>query len=157
MKKFMKLCVGVFYMVGVMSVLPWPARSETGPDEKALAITWKNADLEWGACPPIFKDPGCEIAVLHGNPAKPNTDVFFKVPGKYHIPWHRHTSAERMVLVNGKLKVTYEGQDTAVLKRGTYAFGPAEKPHKAYCASGPCVLFIAFNEPVDAFAVPVPD
>ena len=85
--------------------------------------------------------------------AKPNADVFFKVPANFRIPWHTHTSAERMVLVSGELSVTYEGQPTTVLKPGMYAYGPAKLAHEAVCASGaPCVLFIAFEAPVDAVA-----
>jgi uncharacterized RmlC-like cupin family protein len=59
-----------------------------------------------------------------------------------------------MVLVSGKLSVTYDGQKTVVLKPGTYAYGPAKLPHKATCAKGDsCVLFIAFESPVDAVPV----
>ncbi len=55
------------------------------------------------------------------------------------------------MLVSGELHVTYDGQKTAVLKPGTYAYGPAKLPHKAECKNaGPCVLFIAFELPVDA-------
>jgi quercetin dioxygenase-like cupin family protein len=89
--------------------------------------------------------------VLHGDPAKANADVFFKVPANFTIPSHSHTSAERMVLVSGELSVTYEGQPTVVLKPGMYAYGPARRMHKAVCGNAtPCVLFIAFDAPVDA-------
>lgn len=120
----------------------------------ALARTASDADLEWGPCPD-FIPAGCEIAVLHGDPAKRNADIFFKVPGgNFTVPHHRHTSAERMVLVAGELHVQYDGQESVVLKSGTYAYGPAELPHTAICQSKePCVLFIAFEEPVDAMAV----
>jgi quercetin dioxygenase-like cupin family protein len=92
--------------------------------------------------------------VLHGDPAKNNLDVFLKVPAKSTIPLHWHTSAERMVLVAGQLDVTYDGQKTTVLKPGTYAYGPAKHWHKGYCASAtPCVLFIAFESPLDAVPV----
>ncbi|HET9448943.1 MAG TPA: cupin domain-containing protein [Steroidobacteraceae bacterium] len=121
--------------------------------EPALAHTFKDAQLKWGPCPD-FIPKGCEIAVLHGDPAKENADVFFKVPANFTIPNHWHTSAERMVLVSGELQVTYEGQQTTTLKPGMYAYGPAKRPHKAVCAKGdPCVLFIAFEAPVDAMPV----
>jgi uncharacterized RmlC-like cupin family protein len=56
-----------------------------------------------------------------------------------------------MVLVSGELHVTYDGHKTAVLKPGSYAYGPAKLPHQADCKSkGPCILFIAFESPVDA-------
>jgi len=118
--------------------------------EPAITHTAGDPDLTWGPCPP-FMPEGCAIAVLHGDPGKDNVDVFFKVPARSTIPVHSHTSAERMVLVAGELHVTYDAQETAVLRPGTYAYGPAERPHGAYCASDvPCVLFIAFESPLDA-------
>lgn len=109
--------------------------------------------LEWGPCP-AFLPEGCEIAVLHGDPAQPNADIFFKVPGGAVIPRHTHTSAERMVLVSGELQVAYDGREAVVLIPGAYAHGPAKLPHAAVCAAGdPCILFIAFEQPVDAFPV----
>lgn len=129
------------------------AHAQAPDQEQAITRTAKDADLKWGACPP-FLPKGCAIAVLHGDPAKDNVDVFFKVPAKSTIPLHWHTSPERMVLVAGELHVTYDGQKTAVLKSGTYAYGPAKRPHKGYCASSvPCVLFIAFESPLDAVPV----
>ena len=89
--------------------------------------------------------------MLHGDPAKANADVFFKVPANSKLPLHWHSSAERMLLVTGELSVTYEGQAATTLKAGTYAYGPAKKPHSGTCVSAtPCVLFIAFESPVDA-------
>lgn len=136
-----------------------PARAQTAeaapaPSAAAVARTFQDTGLEWGPCPPFLPE-GCAIAVLHGDPAKPGADVFFKVPGGAAIPRHRHTSAERMVLVSGEMRVTYDGQDEVVLRPGSYAYGPAGLPHSATCAAGdPCVLFIAFEAPVDAVAVP---
>ena len=121
--------------------------------EPALAVTAKDAGLKWGPCPD-FMPKGCKIAVLHGDPAKPNADVFLKVPENSKISHHWHSSAERIVLISGKLEVTYDGQETLVLKPGGYAYGPAKLAHHAVCAKGaPCVLFIAFEEPVDAVPV----
>lgn len=118
--------------------------------EPPLALTAKDAALKWGPCP-AFLPKGCQIAVLHGDPTKSNADVFLKVPANTNIPRHWHTSAERMVLVSGELHVTYDGHKTAVLKPGSYAYGPAKLPHKAECKkAGPCVLFIAFESAVDA-------
>jgi len=129
------------------------AHAQAPDEEQALAWTADDAQLKWGPCPP-FLPKGCGIAVLHGDPAKDNLDVFLKVPAKSNLPLHWHTSAERMVLVAGELHVTYEGQKTAVLKPGTYAYGPAKRPHEGFCASAvPCVLFIAFESPLDAVPV----
>jgi hypothetical protein len=124
------------------------------PAEKPLAIRADDPALAWGPCPPVF--PGaCTIAVLHGNPARPNADVFLRVGLGYVLPPHLHTSAERITLVSGQLEVQYKGNPVARLDPGNYAFGPAGMPHKGRCLSKtPCTLFIAFETPVDAQAVP---
>ena len=115
-----------------------------------LVVTASDKAIQWGPCPG-FLPKGCQIGVLHGDPAKPNVDIFFKVPGKSRIAAHKHTSAERMVLVQGEMQVTYEGHKPVTLKRGSYAYGPAELVHEAACLStAPCVLFIAFEQPLDA-------
>lgn len=133
-----------------------PALSQEIPREPAVARGVDDAKLQWGPCPDFFP-AGCQIAVLHGDPAKPNADVFFRVPARYDLPPHWHTSAERMVLVSGELHVTYNGQEPAVLKPGMYAYGPAKAVHRGRCASEePCVLFIAFEGPVDAIPVTAP-
>jgi mannose-6-phosphate isomerase-like protein (cupin superfamily) len=150
-------------MLKLGQVLLWTALILGSPDtlaekpasEAALSLTSADAQLKWGPCP-AFIPQGCEIAVLHGDPAKPNADIFFRVPADFTIPSHWHTSPERMVLVSGELRVTYDGQEPTTLKPGTYAYGPAKLPHSAYCLKGTaCVLFIAFEAPVDA--VPIED
>ncbi len=132
------------------------ARAEDAPRERALTRSASASELEWGPCPDFFP-PGCQIAVLHGNPAQPNADVFFRVPGRYDLPAHWHTSPERIVLVSGELHLSYDGQTPAVLRPGMYAYGPAKAVHRGRCVSAePCVLFIAFEGPVDATAVVAP-
>lgn len=121
-------------------------------DEGAFIRTADSAEIVWGPCPE-FMPKGCALAVLHGNPAEKNADVLFKLPAKTTAPLHTHSSAERMVLVSGEMKVQYQGQEPVVLKAGTYAYGPANLPHDATCSSDQdCILFIAFEEPVDAIA-----
>ncbi len=122
-------------------------------NEPALAYKHDDKRLQWGPCPP-FIGKGCEIAILHGDPAKNNLDIFFKVPADFAIPHHWHTSAERMTLVSGNMTVTYDDQASELLETGMYAYGPSKRPHTAYCEKGdPCVLFIAFEEPLDAFEI----
>ncbi len=125
---------------------------EKNANEKSVMLEHNDPTIEWGGCPD-FMPEGCEIAVLHGDPAEKNVDVFFKVPANSEIPNHYHTSVERMILVAGELEVTYEGEQPKTLKVGSYAFGPAGKPHSAKCGDSPCVLFIGFEESLDAIPV----
>ena len=93
--------------------------------------------------------------MLHGDPAKLNADVFLRVGPAYVLPPHLHTSAERITLVTGELDLQYQGNPAQTVAEGSYAYGPAKLPHKGKCVSkGPCTLFIAFEEPVDAIATP---
>lgn len=118
--------------------------------EKPIFRTINDKEIKWGPCPAIFPK-GCEIGVLQGVPEKKNADVFLRFPGNYTIPPHSHTSAEHMILVEGNLEVKYMGGETVNLTKGTYAFGPAKLAHAAKCLSNdPCVLFISFDEPIDA-------
>lgn len=131
------------------------ALAEEPNQKQALFFTVDDPQLEWGPCPEFLPD-GCEIAVLQGDPAEENADIFFKVPANSVIPRHWHTSAERMILVSGELHLTYDGQETEILRPGAYAYGPPKLPHEGFCAEGdPCILFIAFELPIDA--VPVED
>jgi quercetin dioxygenase-like cupin family protein len=136
-------------VIGVALIAAW-AFAQPAAQEQALARSAQDPQLQWGPCP-AFMPAGCGLAVLHGDPAKPNADVFLRVPANSTIPEHSHTSAERMILVAGELAVRYHNQAEVVLRPGMYAYGPAKLPHTASCrGSAPCVLFIAFESAVDA-------
>ena len=143
-------------LVTAVSLVGAATFAQARSQEQAVTRSAVDTQLQWAPCPP-FMPEGCRLAVLHGDPAKPNADVFLRVPANTTIPEHWHTSAERMVLVAGELAVTYKGQTRVVLKPGMYAYGPAKLPHSASCAGGAsCVLFIAFESPVDAVPVAAP-
>jgi quercetin dioxygenase-like cupin family protein len=134
------------------AALAFGSAADAQPASGPLAVKAADPALAWGPCPPIF-GAGCAIAVLHGDPAKPNADVFLRVDGGKTLAAHTHTSAERMVLVSGRLRVDYKGSAPVTLAAGDYAYGPAGSPHSAACVGTErCVLFIAFEGPVDAHA-----
>ncbi len=145
-----RLGIAVVAFAGGITSACGTSSAQASPE---IAITRTvGAGLQWGPCPPIFPT-GCQIAVLHGDPVKPNADVFLRVPGGYQIPAHSHTSPERMVLVEGQLNVRYKGTAAELLTPGEYAYGPAKMAHQATCLGDkPCTLFIAFEGPVDAEA-----
>lgn len=143
-------------LLGSMALLAgtfaFPLSAQGTAADQPIARSANDAALVWGPCPD-FMPTGCALTVLRGDPAKPNADVFFKVPAGATLPVHWHTSAERMVLIAGELQVTFVGQPPAVLRPGTYAYGPAKRAHGGACVSAtPCILFIAFEAPVDAIA-----
>lgn len=122
-------------------------------DNKAFVRSYDSAEIEWGSCPE-FMPESCGLAILQGDPEENNTDVLFRLASGDTAPYHGHTSAERMVLLAGKMMVDYDGQEPVVLRPGDYAYGPPELPHVTTCQSEEdCVLFISFDKPVDAYAV----
>lgn len=132
-----------------------PAPAATPPLSTEAPLTKAATDpaLQWGPCPAPFPK-GCELTVLHGDPAKPNADVLLRMPGGYVIPPHRHSSAERMILVSGQLEVKYQGASATTLNPGNYGYGPANLPHRATCVgTAQCHLFVAFEGPVDVVPV----
>lgn len=130
-----------------------PLQDPSAGSGPAKAWAHDDGSLQWDSCPD-FLPQGCAIVVLNGDPEGDAADAFFKVPGGAVIPRHRHTAAERMVLVSGSLRVTYDGHDPIELETGMYAYGPAGLPHDGECAPGAdCVLFITFDGPVDAIEV----
>lgn len=134
----------IVVLIGLLVAIPAVA------GDRPLTFTADDPALEWGPCPEFLPE-GCGLAVLQGDPAGQNADVFFRLPGGAKAPDHWHTSAERMVLVSGEMHVRYQGHEKVVLKPGTYAYGPSRLNHTARCVSDEdCVLFIAFEEPVDA-------
>lgn len=121
-------------------------------NEMSIAKTINDNDLKWNPAPDFF--PGCSFTILHGDITEPNLDFFFKVEPNTEVITHTHNSPERMILISGEMEVTYENEPTTLLKSGTYAYGPAGKPHKAKCLNkGPCVLFIAMVSPFNAVPI----
>ena len=121
------------------------------------AFTWDIDDpsIEWVPCFDFMPDD-CEMTVIQGNPEEPNADALLKLQPNTTVDEHWHTSTERMILLSGKMEVDYEGQDPVIVEKGTYAYGPAGLAHETHCLDeGECVLFIAFEDPVDA--IPVTD
>jgi len=122
--------------------------------DPAFTLDPDDPDLEWLPCPEFMPDD-CGLAVIQGNPAERNADVYFKLQPGTSADHHWHTSDERMVLVSGKMRVDYDGQDPVYLEKGTYAYGPGGLAHVAHCledSEDPCILFIAFEDPVDAIS-----
>ncbi|MCM3901845.1 MAG: cupin domain-containing protein [Pyrinomonadaceae bacterium] len=151
--KWLRITSLFVVLLSCVAVASKPAMAQESTGEQAISRTHKDPQLKWGPCPPIFPK-GCEVTVLHGDPANGRSDVFLRTPANYRLPAHWHTSPEHMILVSGVLHVTYEGQKPSVLRAGSYAYGPAKVKHEARCAnSGPCVLFIAFESPIDAVLV----
>ena len=139
------LCFSIFF-IGIGLMAQDGVKDAT---KMSIAKTIHDSDIVWNPAPDFF--PGCSFTILHGDISGPNLDLFFKVEPNTEIINHTHNSAERMILVAGEMEVQYEGETSQILKAGSYAYGPAKKPHRAKCLDkGECVLFIALVDPFNA-------
>ena len=108
---------------------------------------------KWEPCLP-FVPKGCEVAVLRGDPNRGSSQVLYRMPANFAVPNHWHTSAERTVLVSGKLRLTYDGSAPEILEPGDSVESPGKLPHAAFCFKGtPCVVLVEYPLPFDAVPV----
>ena len=77
MKQFLNAAGHRAALAAAILLLAAAAVAGTPAGEPALAIRPLAKEVQWGPCPPIFAK-GCEIAVLHGNPANPNADIWLR-------------------------------------------------------------------------------
>jgi quercetin dioxygenase-like cupin family protein len=119
--------------------------------------------VQWGPAPSVFP-PGAEIAVLQGDPSKPEPfTVRLRFPNGYKVPPHTHPTAENVTVLSGTFLA---GMGTQFDESQMRAFGidefvsvPAEHAHYAMArgltvvqvhAIGPFVL--TYVNPADAQA-----
>lgn len=80
-------------------------------------------DVSWTSCAPTLPS-GCEIAVLEGDPRKPDLfTVRFRLGDSFVMPPHTHPKDERVTVLSGRMAVAF-GADA---NRETAArFGPGD-------------------------------
>ncbi len=116
--------------------------------QKALAISAQDPSLQWQKCPDFLP---CTFAILRGEMGSNHMDIFLKFPSKAQIPYHRHSSAEHMIMISGEFHTTYHHHEKVILSAGDYAYGPSNLAHDGYCASDKaCLMFVAYETPLDA-------
>jgi quercetin dioxygenase-like cupin family protein len=93
-------------------------------------------------------------AVETGDPSKGASTIILKAPANCVIPWHYHTAAEQLIVIQGKVPTEMEGMAKQTLEPGGFAMMPGKAKHRFSCASkSGCVLFVTFDRVYDIFWV----
>jgi quercetin dioxygenase-like cupin family protein len=93
-------------------------------------------------------------AVETGDPSKGAATILLKAPANCVIPWHYHTAAEQLIVIQGKVPTEMEGMEKQILEAGGFAMMPGKAKHRFSCGSkGGCVIFVAFDRAYDIFWV----
>jgi quercetin dioxygenase-like cupin family protein len=101
------------------------------------------------------EDVKCLTSALEsGDPAKGPSTIVLKAPPKCLVPWHWHTAAEELIVIDGTVQTEMEGMTAHPLVRGGYARMPGKAKHQFSCQSKTdCVMFVTFDAKYDIFWV----
>jgi len=95
------------------------------------------ADLEW-----VEIVPGISFAAVYGQWDAEAHGKFVRFEPGAAAPLHRHSSAYRGVMVQGRLTNPYPGEEAVEMAPGDYWHVPAGMAHANECVSEePCLFF----------------
>ena len=127
--------------------------SAAGETSAAASPAVEIVKPKWEPCLP-FVPKGCEVALVKGDYTKGASQIVYRMPANFAVPEHWHTSSERMVVMAGKIRMSYPGQKAEVLEVGDSTRAAGKVPHAAFCLRGtPCVVMVEYELPFDATPV----
>lgn len=104
--------------IGPPPPLPIEAGFAEGQAQKIALAT----DIRWRPCPPAMP-PGCQMAVLEGNPRERQLFTLrVKSDRPFRLPVHIHPAAERVTVLSGKISVGF-GDKLDTSKGMTFGVG----------------------------------
>lgn len=103
------------------------------PDHQFIAPD----DVKWVDGPPSLP-PGAKIAILEGNPAKPEPFTMrLKLPAGYKVMPHFHPAVEHVTVLSGTLHLgagdTFDESKTTALGPGGFAVMQTGVKHFVWC------------------------
>ena len=100
-------------------------------------------------------DVQCLLSTVeYGNPATGPSTIILKAPPNCLVPWHWHTAAEQLMVVEGSVRTEMEGMAARPLGAGGFAMMPGKAKHQFSCESKTvCVMFVTFDRAYDIFWV----
>lgn len=140
----MRLRYPRFLAICFVLVLAPAARSEE-PADRELQQVVRAAATPWAPCPPTLP-PGCEMAVLEGDPQ--GEDLFtvrFRVEDSFVMPPHWHPRDERVTVLSGSVAVAFgaeaERRDATEFGAGDYYVNAPHAVHQVWI-EGPTIIQI---------------
>ena len=102
MKKYLVILGFLAVFAGSVVV----GQDRAGHADDAKHVIARPDSIKWGPPPPSLP-PGCQVAVLAGDPSKPGVPFVLraKMPDGYKVPPHWHPSDENLTVLQGTLLV----------------------------------------------------
>jgi hypothetical protein len=134
-------------MFGVLSGTLW---IHTGmvmsADPPVAAIAPDEGTLKWFPCEGWA--PGCEGALLWGDPTRGPSGFYVRAPKGYLFPRHTHASPERIAVLRGRISGAVDGTSDAMVSPGMYWGFAGNAVHWARCEDA-CLMYITYDLPFD--------
>jgi anti-sigma factor ChrR (cupin superfamily) len=112
--------------------------STTAREQLSLATPQKVADLQWRPVDPN-NPSGARMAALWGDPLSGPYGALLRMPAGFESPMHRHSSHERVVVIDGASLHWAEGHDrraARIMRSGDYLLIPAGVNHVSAATAG---------------------
>jgi quercetin dioxygenase-like cupin family protein len=133
-----KSIAAIFAMTIAVTAFTPQATAKDAPKGGSAALI-PTGDLKWSDVP---GNPGVQLAVLEGDPAKGPHHSMIKLAGGFAAPLHHHSSDHYVTVVSGTLVLTVDGKDNK-LAAGSYFSFKGKKQHVTKCEAGAdCVLSV---------------
>lgn len=130
-----------------------PGVAQTPQASTTPSTIWTSTEGEWMPLPDIFP-PGGQFKVMNGNPATGPSDMYFRLPAGYGVPWHFHSPAEKVLIDAGTLRVEMRNRSVVEIVPGTLFMAPPRAPHRVTCVSGTeCLFYLISDAPFDIHLV----
>jgi quercetin dioxygenase-like cupin family protein len=93
---------------------------------------------------------GSDSVFLREDPKTGAMDLLVRYPAGHKLNPHWHSVNERLILLEGKLKVQIGSGPEAVISPGGLFFSPAKETHSITCSSATnCTFYIAWDGKLD--------
>lgn len=86
--------------------------------------------------------PTCTLGTVEsGDPTKGPSIIFSKMEAGCSIPWHWHTTTERVMMVSGVARVDMKDGKPVTLQAGGFAMLPSHHVHQFTCEQS-CQMYV---------------
>jgi hypothetical protein len=143
-----KLCV-VIVTLGAVAVWGGNSSAAEEPEAKVKEAALSADTVTWSSCG-VPEFPGCEFALLHGDPTKGSSDMYVRLPAGGAFPKHWHTNNHYFVGIEGTLTFNFKDGTLMTLSPGTFGFWPGGEVMEGRCSNeGPCIYYDHQNDFAD--------
>ena len=124
-----------------------PALTASSADN-VVALAPDDAAVKWVECGGGAWPKGCEAALAWGDYEKGSSAFYVRAPKGYLFPRHSHTSAERILVLRGRISGAVDGEGEMMVTPGMYWGFQGKAVHWARCEDS-CLMYITYDGPFD--------